>query len=165
MGIDNGVSGSMGIIIVTRTNVLIHFLTMPTKSEQNYTKKKGNITRIVFSKLFSTLVLILPGDRSTHVMMERPLVNPTRFKATTSALRAMEATLCVLEEIGLPLSYIDSKEWQKELLPKGTKGTTELKKASRDIGSRLFPMYKEAINKHGDADGLLIAEYCRRVKR
>ena len=42
--------------------------------------------------------------------------------------------------------YIDSKEWQKELLPSGCKGE-ELKTASRDIGCRLFPKYKDLIIK------------------
>jgi hypothetical protein len=88
------------------------------------------------------------------------MVNPQRFKASTSALRALEATIIVLEELRLPFQYIDSKEWQKEMLPKGIKGSSELKKASLDIGNRLFPQFKDV--KHGDRDGLLMAEYCRR---
>jgi hypothetical protein len=45
------------------------------------------------------------------------------------------------------------------MLPKGVAGE-ELKKASLDIGNRLFPMFTEF--KHPDRDGLLIAEYARR---
>jgi len=63
-----------------------------------------------------------------------------------------------LEDAQWPYEYIDSKEWQKVLLPKGIKGSDELKKASLDIGKRMFPTLK--IKK--DADGLLIAEYLRR---
>ena len=59
--------------------------------------------------------------------------------------------------------YIDSKEWQKVLLQKGVKGP-ELKKASQDIGCRLFPKLKDIIIKQKDADGILIAEYCKRVR-
>jgi hypothetical protein len=44
------------------------------------------------------------------------------------------------------------------LLPKGIKGSDELKKASLDVGVRLFP--KLPLKK--DADGILIAEYMRR---
>ena len=57
--------------------------------------------------------------------------------------------------------YVDSKDWQKVLLPKGTKGSDELKKASLDIGNRLFPQFAD--NKHKDRDGILIAEYGRRL--
>lgn len=45
------------------------------------------------------------------------------------------------------------------LLPKGISGE-ELKKASLDIGGRLFPQFKEY--NHPDRDSLLIAEYARR---
>jgi hypothetical protein len=56
--------------------------------------------------------------------------------------------------------YIDSKEWQKEMLPKGVKGSDELKKLSLDIGNRLFPQFRDF--KHPDRDSLLICEYARR---
>jgi hypothetical protein len=61
--------------------------------------------------------------------------------------------------LGCRIIYVDSKDWQKEMLPKGTQGE-ELKKASLDISNRLFPMYADF--KHPDRDGLLIAEYARR---
>ena len=154
IGIDNGVSGTIGII----SEKGVSFLETPSKVEQSYTKKKGNITRIDFQKLY----ILLKGMKDCHVMVERPMVNPARFKATVSALRAMEATLIVLEILKMPYEYIDSKEWQKALLPQGIKGEAELKKASVDIGRRLFPQHENLIVKHKDADGLLIAEYCKR---
>ncbi len=160
IGIDNGVTGSIGIIRVSDTQKLTAMISAPTKSEQNYTKAKGNITRIRFLVLRKYLA---PFRLTSHVILERPMVNPSRFRATTSALRALESTLCVLESLEMSHSYIDSKEWQKELLPKGIKGTSELKKASLDIGCRIFPNEKAEIIKHGDADGLLIAEFCRRL--
>jgi len=49
-------------------------------------------------------------------------------------------------------------------LPKGVQGAPELKKASMDIGLRLFPDQANVINKHKDADGLLIAEWSRRMQ-
>ena len=155
--IDNGVSGTIGII----SDNFIDFIKTPTKSEQNYTKKKGNITRVDFNKLREYLAEVTK-DYSTEeiiVALERPMVNPTRFQATTSALRALETTLIAVETLDLPYFYIDSKEWQKELLPNGTKGDA-LKKASVDIGSRLFPQFKDI--KHPDRDGILMAEYLRR---
>jgi hypothetical protein len=88
------------------------------------------------------------------------MVNPMRFLATTSALRALEATLIVIEQLELPYQYIDSKEWQKALLPHGLK-REELKKAAIDIAKRLFPQFTNLSS--GQADALLIAEYARRI--
>jgi len=82
-------------------------------------------------------------------------------KALNSAMRSMEATLVVLELLSIPYIWIDSKEWQSELLPHGIKGTDALKSASKDVGIRRFPQFKELIQKRKDADGILIAEYCR----
>ena len=89
------------------------------------------------------------------------MVNPKRWAASVSAIRALEATLIIVELLEIPYIYVDSKEWQRELLPKGCKGDA-LKTASKDIGCRLFPQHKELIIKHKDADGILMAEYCRR---
>ena len=38
------------------------------------------------------------------VVLERPMVNPSRFKASKSALRAYEATLIILELISIIIS-------------------------------------------------------------
>jgi hypothetical protein len=158
IGIDNGVSGSIGIL----TGDESYFFKIPTKSEQSYTKTKKNITRISVIE-FTTLLKNLDVLENTCVVIERPMVNPGRFTATLSAMRALEATIIVLEQLQLPYLYLDSKEWQKSLLPSGIKGSPELKKASLDIGKRLFPHLGEEIQKQKDADGLLIAEYARRT--
>jgi len=97
------------------------------------------------------------------------MVNPKRWVATQSALRAIEATLVIIESLRLPHQYIDSKEWQKELLPrklkkkKGSKETDkkDLKLASISVGKRLFPGSER---KADDCDGILIAEHGRRKK-
>ena len=65
----------------------------------------------------------------------------------------------MLEKLGIPYQFIDSREWQSVMLPKGTKGSDLLKKASYDIGKRLFP---GLVEKQKDADSLLIAEFVRR---
>lgn len=167
IGIDNGVSGSIGVITPMGTN----FVLTPTKSEQNYTKAKANITRIdvielknFFIKLLKDLYLFDSSTVSStqvYCLIERPMVNPGRFQASASALRALEATLNVIEFLQFSYSYVDSKEWQRELLPKDSM-KEQLKKDSVDIGCRLFPEHKELIVKHKDADGILMAEYCRR---
>ena len=155
IGVDNGISGTIGIINENETI----FIPTPIKSEQSYTKKKQNISRIKFQTLYN---ILKPYSENCHVMLERPMINSTRFKASMSSIRALEATVIVLEILRVPFEYLDSKLWQNELLPKGVKGTPELKKASMDIGKRLFPQFEDFIVKHGDADGILIAEYCRR---
>ena len=97
------------------------------------------------------------------------------FSTTISAARALEATLIVLEQFKIPFRYVDSKEWQHEMLPKGLqdripKGTksemtkakkvrrAERKMASRDIGKRAFPH----LDFPEDADSILMAEWARR---
>jgi hypothetical protein len=158
VGIDNGVTGSIGIIDLIKNET--QFILTPVFAEQNYTKAKANISRIDTKKLTEILKPYI--GMKVHVSLERPLVNPGRFKSTVSALRALEATLVVIEDLGFSRAYIDSKEWQKVLLPSGLKGSDDLKKASEDIGCRLFPQHADLIKKHKDADGMLIAEYSRK---
>lgn len=160
IGIDNGVTGSVAMI----ADDFSYFYKTPVQKEQSYTKKKQSITRINYQGLYSLIESWKNDDQPIKAILERPMVNPGRFKNTASALRALESTLIVLENLSIPYQYIDSKEWQKVMLPKGIKRTPDLKKASVDIGCRLFPQYKELITKHKDADGLLIAEYARRAR-
>lgn len=154
---DNGISGS--IAILSKDLSICEFYQTPSKTEQSYTKKKQNISRIDHVALYN---LLEPYKDNAIAVLERPLVNPGMFKATLSGVRALEATLVVLELLGIAIQYEDSKRWQQSLLPKGTKGSTELKKASRDIGIRLFPQHADTIKRQKDADGLLLGEYWRR---
>lgn len=155
IGIDNGVSGTIAVV---GDDVETVFMKTPTKKEQNYTKEKQSITRLDATTFVEFLKQYEPND--VVVVMERPLVNPTMFKTTLCAIRCFEAELTLIESLKLKHMYIDSKEWQKSLLPKGVKGSDELKKASLDIGNRLFPQFEEM--KHNDRDALLIAEWARR---
>lgn len=154
IAIDNGVTGSIGIITETGE---YHFFKTPTKTQLNYTKAKANITRVVGSELIK--ILSIANPLTSRVIIERPMVNPGRFQATISAIRALEATQTVLEQLGFAYEFCDSKSWQKEMLPSGLKGD-ELKSASLDIGARLFPNVSNV--KHPDRDGILMAEYLRR---
>lgn len=158
IGIDNGTSGSIGVIYGGGSD----FLKTPIKKEQSYTKAKKNITRVNVPELARLFSKYKVTGKEIKCIVERPFVNPKMFTTTISAVRALEATIGVLESLQIPFIYIDSKEWQKELLPKGVKGSDALKAASSDIGIRMFPQHKELIEKHKDADGILMAEYCRR---
>ncbi len=153
IGIDNGVTGTIGIIGEEEYEGFYH---TPVKNELSYTKAKKFIDRIDWAKLEG----IIEGLHVKMIALERPMVNPGRFAATQSAMRSLEATLVIIERLKYPYKYIDSKEWQKEMLPSGLK-ENELKKASLDIGKRLFPQFADKFKK--DADGILIAEYLRRM--
>jgi hypothetical protein len=153
VGIDNGVSGSIGVLPHNGTP---YWVPMPVRSELNYTKAKKNITRIDVVKLEKELERF--ANLQVLVGLERPMVNPGRFQATASALRALEATLIVLERLGLPYRYLDSKEWQKTQLPSGLKGE-ELKKASLDVGRRYWPYIKFK----PDADSMLLARHLKQI--
>lgn len=159
IGIDNGTTGTIAWIRQTTSGIE----ETPIITEQSYTKAKNIISRIDHVQLRIDLRKAI-GDSSPSeciVVIERPMINPMRFKASISAARSLEATLCVVEDLGLPHMYADSRDWQKKMLPQGCKGD-DLKTASRDIGYRLFPHCAGIINKHKDADALLIAEWARR---
>lgn len=156
VGIDNGTS-SNGIGVVQEGGKSLQFAT-PIKKEQSYTKIKKKISRIDYSRMlniFEDLLKTFP-DEKFLVGLERPMVNPRRFFASMSAMRALEATLIVLETLKLDFVYLDSKEWQRVMLP-GNAGGEDLKVSSLAEGKRLFPHIKFK----GDADGILIAEYLR----
>jgi len=155
IGLDNGVSGSIALLVPE----LVQFQTVPVKTERSYTKAKAQITRLDWREF--DILLAAWGQYAPRIFIERPYVNPGGFKATVSALRCLESTLVSIERFGLSYQYVDSREWQRELLPKGLKGK-DLKIASMTIGIRLFPELSEEIRKHKDADSLLIAEWARR---
>jgi len=154
LAIDNGVSGS--IASVTDKGIVNYWL-MPIRRELNYTKKKAWLNRIDTIKL--TDILNPYRDGGAFCLWERPMINPLRWRASVSALRALEATLIVLEGLKIPFRYIDSKEWQRAMLPQGLQ-KEELKAASDSVAHRLFPTVE--FTKNGGGDSLLIAEYARR---
>jgi hypothetical protein len=154
IGIDNGVSGA--ITILSESGSVKHHFKTPVKNHLNYTKKKAFINRVVFKTMYD--YLLLAGD-DTFCMIERPMINPMRFTASVSAMRCLEATEIILESLQIPYQFIDSKEWQKVMLPKGLV-KDELKKAADEVAKRLFPKLIVV-----NSDSLLIAEYCRRVKK
>ena len=128
---------------------------------QDYTSTKKQISRLDVEQYFS--ILSKYSDSSiyqTKIIFETPMCNPKMFRATESALRCFEAMWITVEILKLSHEFIISKIWQKELLPTGVKGADELKKASFDIGNRLFPEFVDF--KHTDRDGLLIALWAQR---
>ena len=159
IGIDNGITGSVGIITEDGNNT---YVKTPTKKELSYTKKVQHITRIDGPKLYQLLKPYVGQD--VHVLLERPMVNPHFFTATLSAMRSLEATLIVIELCGFNLEYLPSTEWQDILLPEEINGKLVekevLKEASMATAIEMFP--KIDFKGFKDGDGILIAEYCKR---
>jgi hypothetical protein len=156
---DNGVSGSFAWVNENCSESGV--MTTPTFVEQDFQKDKKNVTRVNVRELIAWFHSI--PDTTTRIILERPFVNPMMFNATLSAIRAWEATLIALQGFNFPRQVIDSKRWQKEMLPARCNGK-ELKVASVQVGCRLFPNHVDWIRDQGDADSLLIAEYSRRNK-
>lgn len=163
IGIDNGTSGSIGVV----GPGIELFFTPATKQTLAYTSSKaGKTIRIDHPEFRKQIKYVLDfaeeNKAQVMVLFERPMVNATRFTATKSALRCFESELICIEELEIPYEVIDSKKWQKLLLPAGLKKSEALKFASLEIGSRLFPKFKDEFKKQKDADGMLIAEWARR---
>lgn len=168
IGIDNGTSGTIGFICGEHYD----FLETPVIVKLDFTKSvKKEIKRLdvdVFCKILNLYKSIAEDVKEPLICyLERPFTNPTLFNTSMLAVRCFEAELTVIESLKIPYVVIDSKAWQKELLPEGTtaKGKdkkskkNELKFASMEIGIRTFPLAEKTIRKHKDADGLLIARY------
>ena len=158
IAIDNGVTGTIAILTNDGKS---DFFKTPAFKQKNYTKAKGDISRINFRELLQTLKIY--EIYKPLVIIERPMVNPGRFKATISALRALEATQIAVEYLKYPYEFIDSKQWQREFFPPATKEkkhtSLDLKRFSVEYGLRYFPEHEKLINKHKDADSLLMARW------
>jgi hypothetical protein len=153
IGIDNGVTGNIGIIW---PNDRADWCPTPTFQDLDYLKTKARyISRIDTGKLERVLAT---AKDNPFILLERPLVNPQQFFATCSAMRSLEATLIVIERLKIPMQFVDSKAWQKDMLPKGITGSGALKEASLLVAGRLYPSLRFV----GDADGMLIALWAKR---
>jgi hypothetical protein len=153
LGVDNGTSGALTIIGEDK----VIFIKTPIKHEKSYTKKPQTISRIDFNKLTEFLRENIKDPSNCLAVLERPLINPRKFKTTQSAMRSLEATLICLESFGIEVKYIDSKEWQRHFFPE-VEGRENLKAASLKYGTEKYP----ELEFEDDADSLLIAEYAEK---
>jgi hypothetical protein len=165
VGIDNGQSGSVGIL----TGSSARFEPVPTEPYLHY-GKKGTIGKRLLRKGHGGLHGLIWGacpllpDQVTQVnpdlvrvYIERPFSGKF-MNAVLPAHRFFEATIIVMEDLGLGYEVVDSGPWQKAMLGNVT-GSAELKKASKLRGIQMYPQFRDFITKHGDADGLLMARY------
>ena len=166
IGIDNGPTGSIGII--NKDLTIVEFIKTPSFTEQSYTKKIQQVSRINYVEFKK----IISNHKEPYALLERPMINNRRFHQSLSAIRALEVMLVCLEELNIPFSYIDSRSWQNELLPnvpriddKGIKipsvrRSALLKQESRKVAKILYPDI--SVVNFKDADGLMIAEYAKK---
>lgn len=157
ISVDNGITGSFTIL--NKNN--IRYFKIPVLKELNYTKKRQSVSRIDGVKLRELLLESIMDVEMSRIIVciERPMINPIRFKSSLSASRALESILIILEEIGLPYIYIDSKEWQKEMLPNSV--GKDLKKDALLLACALYPKIAKTM-KNGDADSLIMGLYLKR---
>jgi hypothetical protein len=153
IGWDNGVTGALALL---REDGRADWYKMPVKYELSFQKEEQHIHRVDIKQLRKILSNWNLAITDTIITIERPLFNPMRWKASISAARCLEATLIIIEEFGFNLEFIDSRVWQKILLP-NINGSSELKKASAALGKKLYPNIKFK----SDADALLIAYYAK----
>lgn len=158
--IDNGATGSIGVYGEDACD----FILTPVISCQDYTRSKKPIHRIDHEALKAYLASWKKkGD--ILVVMERPMTN-NKFNVNAQflAMRAYESTLIAVESLELPHMVVDSGKWQKAMLPADVKGSPALKRMSMQRGIELFPQFKDLIQEHGDADGILGAVYYYRER-
>lgn len=157
IGLDNGTTGSLSVYDTSLNIMALHIL--PVKKELDYTKKAKHITRIDFPGMCELLTRIKAGNNDIHCFMEKPFMAGAIFMQTSiNAFRCMESELIALEECELGYTVINSKDWQKKLIPEGIKGREELKKAALDVARRLYPYLSEKLTKE-NADSVLIAHH------
>ena len=159
IAVDNGVSGSLAHI--TDRSVGVEYT--PVFTELGYQKEAKNCTRVDFKALREYFRSF--AGQNPHVIFERPCINPMRFATSVSAARAYEASLLALTDSGIEFSHetITSSDWQKPLLPAGLKGK-DLKKASAQRATELYPQWAAWIKKNGDGDSLMMAVWGRRTR-
>jgi hypothetical protein len=177
IGIDNGVTGS--VCVLDENGKCMEFWATPVFKSLNYTKAVGYSSRVKGDVL---KIRLEPYVEGATVVIERPMINPMRWVPSVSAVRADEATRIVLEMLGAKYIYVDSKEWQKSMLPKRSSVprlmkdalpwekkenkakkaafALETKRLSLAIGKQLFP----GLTFKKDADAALMAEWARREK-
>ena len=159
IGIDNGTTGS--ITAIHDNGVLLFTEKTPIKSRLKWTKQVKHMNVIEMNAMLKLFKIAKKANEDPKIIcyVERPMVNSLRFNASLSAVAAYVLTVEILEMAKVPYEFVDSKTWQKGMLPAGVKGSAALKKIASEVAIRLFPGYKfpKVV-----ADSILIAEYYRR---
>lgn len=172
-GLDNGATGTICAIIPQYK--YLDFIQTPSKVTLDYPKEITYINRVNINELTKFIKKNIKVAKKFYkqsikiiVVMQRPMVNPQRFKQSGHALRAFEATIITLQNLEIDYIIIDSKKWQHYFFGKNTL-ILDLKFQSMRKGLEILNNYKlkvkekklmqNIIKKHGDADGMLICQF------
>ena len=147
IGIDNGVSGSNGIITRTGTQMV---------NAREYTRKKKRGGLEVDPIAFTDIVM--RHGIPTGIVLERPFRG--KFRNTeVSAAHFDSVARTVFEINSIPFIQVDSTDWQRPLLKVARKKgvNAETKKISLEAGVLRWPELRAQIEDQGDADALFLA--------
>lgn len=151
-GLDNGATGTISCIIrYPDKKIDVFFNKTFAKIENDYQKDQQKIARIDWMPLHDWFKDIIAkatrkfkkaydvSSPKIAIVMERPMINADRFKQSKNAARAFEATLIVIEMLGLKENYIiiDSKKWQHHFFGKNT-ALIDLKEASKNLRAYIY---------------------------
>lgn len=186
LGIDNGITGS--IALMDPSGKVVFHAPVPVYKERKWTKPKlaklKTKTKVVYDEITMidvvTLQRMLVKYTSTisdiHCFLERPAISYAAawsMKTSISAAMSWAYVVHVLKQLQIPRTDVDSKDWQKQLIPEATgeqnkeymktlkKGDRNklLKEAAYDLAKTLYP----ALNSKdkGAGDSICICEYGR----
>jgi hypothetical protein len=144
MGIDNGVSGSIGILRDGVPELI---------AAREYTRVKPKRKNALECDPFR-LIQILDEAKPYGVVLERPFRGQFR-NTEVSAAHFDSVVRTILETKGIPFIQVDSKKWQGPLL--GVVKAGETKSTSMSLGKRRWPTLAAEIEDQGDADALFMA--------
>lgn len=134
MAIDNGVTGWYAVVSRNADDeiVLEAFEHMPVMRTLDYRVKPEMVNRIDVLALLNIFTSF-----KGLVVAERPFYNPKFLRAMISSVRAAEALVIASELSKKPLTFVDSKAWQKPML--SPRKNDDLKALSLVVAKRLFP--------------------------
>ena len=165
------------IIYLNHIPKKIYFTETFSQTVLDFTQEVKYFDRLDWTKVLNWFNLILNEvknnyinqcDLNVAVVLERPMINPERFKQSIIAVRAFEALIIVLEILQLEYTVIDSKKWQHYFFGKST-SLLDLKQESLNkalviledmkVENDDLNEIKLQMKRHGDADAFLIAMY------
>jgi len=147
IGVDNGVSGTIGIY----GDSVIEVYKVPVRKGCSDYSANHSITRVDVDSLRGIMCRYTGGD--VKVILEYPYFNMKNIRTTFVAGRCLEAELIVLEGLGLEYSFVSARVWQSDLFP-GIRGRLELKRRSLMFG---IDKLGGKVSGFSDFDGLCIA--------
>ncbi len=143
IGIDPGKSGAIAAIVEYRDEVFVHW-TKNSETEHDLSEWCGSVKGDAVDEHFAYI-------ENVHATPQMGVTSAFTFGDNNGFLRGL------LTAHQIPFEKVTPQKWQKVMgcLSKGDKNVTKA------AAQRIFP--REKIT-HANADALLLAEYCRRVR-